>query len=363
GMGHVSDVLGCTIALADIRIAQGRLGDALRIYEQALRLASEQGAAVLRGTADMYVGMSELSAERDDLSTATRHLLRSQQLGEHTGLPQNRYRWRVAMARIREAEGDLDGAVDLLNEAERLYAGDFFPNVRPVPAVRVRVWIAHGRLGDALAWARERGLSVEDDLSYLREFEHLTLARVLLARHTTDGARRPLDDANGLLGRLLGAAEEGARAGSVIQILVLQALAHQAGGDIPAALASLQRAVIMSEAEGYVRVFLDEGPPMATLLRAAVKDGTASDYVRRLLASATRTELGTPVTQGLVEPLSDRELHVLRLLKSDLDGRDIAGELMVSLNTMRTHTSHIYTKLGVSNRRAAVRRAEELHLL
>jgi LuxR family maltose regulon positive regulatory protein len=144
---------------------------------------------------------------------------------------------------------------------------------------------------------------------------------------------------------------------------VLQALAHQAGGDITAALASLDRAVTLAQPEGYVRVILDEGPPMTSLLRAAVKQGTASDYLGRLLAAATGTELGSPVKQGLVEPLSDRELHVLRLLKSDLDGRDIAGELMVSLNTMRTHTSHIYTKLGVSNRRAAVRRAEELHLL
>ncbi len=86
------------------------------------------------------------------------------------------------MARIREAEGDLDGALDLLDEAERLYVGDFFPNVRPVPAVKARVWIAQGRLGEALGWAREQGLSADDDLSYLREFEHITLARLLLAR-------------------------------------------------------------------------------------------------------------------------------------------------------------------------------------
>src|SRR5207248_1819831 len=97
-------------------------------------------------------------------------------------LPQNRYRWRVAMARIRQAEGDLSGALDLLNEAERVYVGDFFPNVRPVPALKARVRIAQGNLDEALGWARERGLSVDDDLSYLREFEHITLTRLLLAR-------------------------------------------------------------------------------------------------------------------------------------------------------------------------------------
>ena len=145
--GHIADTFGCAIALADIRRTQGRLGEAMRTYEQALQRAPEQGGSVLRGTADMYVGMSEIHRERDDLPAATQQLLRSQELGEHIGLPQNRYRWRVAMARIREAEGDLDGALDLLNEAERLYVGDFFPNVRPVPALRARVRVAAGRAG------------------------------------------------------------------------------------------------------------------------------------------------------------------------------------------------------------------------
>ena len=161
--GHIADTFGCAIALADIWRAQGRLGEAMRTYEQALQRAPEQGGAVLRGTADMYVGMSEVHRERNDLPAATQHLLRSQELGEHTGLPQNRYRWRVAMARIRQAEGDLGGALDLLNEAERLYVGDFFPNVRPVPALSARVRVAEGEWGEALGWARERGLSVDDD--------------------------------------------------------------------------------------------------------------------------------------------------------------------------------------------------------
>jgi LuxR family maltose regulon positive regulatory protein len=360
--GHIADTFGCAIALADIRRTQGRLGEAMRIYEQALQRASQQGGPVLRGTADMYVGMSEVYRERDDLPAATQQLLRSQELGEHTGLPQNRYRWRVAMARIREAEGDLGGALDLLTEAERLYVGDFFPNVRPVPAMRARVQVAQGELGEALGWARERDLSVADDLSYLGEFEHITLARVLLARYTDERAEHPIQEATRLLERLLRAAEEGQRTGSVIEILVLQALAHQARDDIPAALTSLRRALTLAEPEGYVRIFADEGPPMASLLRAAAKQGIARNYVRRLLAAVNKTEDGTPASQGLTEPLSGRELDVLRLLGTDLGGPDIARELIVSLNTVRTHTKNIYAKLGVNNRRAAVRRARELDL-
>src|SRR5205823_14272789 len=140
----------------------------------------------------------------------------------------------VAMARIRVAQGDLDGALDLLDQAERLYEGDFSPNVRPVATWTTRVWVAQGRFGEALGWAREQGLSAEDDLSYLREFEHITLARVLLARYKSDRADRTILEAMGLLERLLQAAEEGDRTGSTIEILVLQALVYHVQGDVPA---------------------------------------------------------------------------------------------------------------------------------
>ncbi|WP_307427568.1 LuxR C-terminal-related transcriptional regulator [Pseudarthrobacter defluvii] len=361
---HLADTFGCAIALADIRLAQGHLNDAMRTYERALERVPEQHGSALRGTADMYVGMSGVCRERGDLQGAARLLVRSQQLGPLSELPQNLYRWRVAMARIREAEGDPAGALDLLAEADRLYVSDYFPNVRPVPALRARTWVAQGRLGQALGWVRERALTAEDELSYLREFEHITLARVLLARHTAERSTPSLDEAIRLLGRLLQAAEDGGRTGSIIEILVLHALADQMRGDIPAALAFLQRAAALSEPEGYVRIFADEGAPMASLLRAAVKQRTAPGYLRRLLtAMNNNTEETAPVNQGLIEPLSERELDVLRLLGTDLDGPGIAHELTVSLNTVRTHTSHIYAKLGVNSRRAAVRRAEELGLL
>ena len=222
--GNISDAISGAIALADIRIAQGRLREAMRTYERGLQLATEQGDPVLRGTADMYVGMSELHREHDDLHDATQHLLKSKEQGEHTGFPQNRYRWRVAMARIREAQGDLDGALDLLHEAEHLYVSDFFPNVRPVAALKTRVWVAQGRLGEALDWAREQDLSAQDDLCYLREFEHITLARVLLARYKSDRQTAPYlrqwDSWNA-------SSKQRKRAGgreALIEILILQAL-------------------------------------------------------------------------------------------------------------------------------------------
>ena len=362
--GHVADVQGIAITVGDLYLIRAQLGDALRTYEDALRLAATVDGPPPRGVADMHVGVSAVHHARGDLEAAHQALLRSQALGDHLGLPQNPYRWRVAMARLREAEGELDGALALLDEADRVYVGDFSPRVRPVPALKARVLVRQGRLDDVRAWARDEGVAVTDELSYLREFEHVTLARALLEEARLENNRTSLDDAVVLLDRLLEAAEAGGRTAAVIEILVLQALAQQHRGDVPAALVALDGALDLVGHEGHVRVFVDEGAPMADLLRSTAAQG-GSEHVGRLLASlgqAGPAPRRAPATQGLVEPLSEREHEVLRLLATDLSGPEIARRLVVSLNTVRTHTKNVYAKLGVNSRRAAVRRAEELDL-
>ncbi len=361
--GYLSDAIGLALALADMRIAQGRLHDAMRTYERGLELATGHGALVVRGAADMHVGISEILRQRDDLAGAAQHLHQARDLGEENGLPQNPYRSRVAAAGIRQAEGDPEAALGLLVEAGRLYANDFSPDVRPIDALKARVWIVQGRLSEATAWARENGLSAADDLIYVHEFEHITLARLILAQGARDRSDDRIGEAIDLLERLLAAAEDGGRTGSVIEILVVQALARRARNDAPGAQASLERAVALAEPEGYVRVVADEGQAMAALLRLAAQQRDASSYLRRLLAATVTPASRAPVDQRLIESLSERELEVLRLLESDMDGPDIARELTVSLATVRTHTGNIYAKLGVNNRRAAVRRAAELGLL
>jgi ATP/maltotriose-dependent transcriptional regulator MalT len=370
--GYISDAVGGAMTSADIRVAQGRLRDAMRTYEHALRLAAEHGEPAMRGTADMYVGMAEVHRERNDLEAATRHLLRGEEQGEHTGFPQYPYRWRVAMARILEAEGDLDGTLDLLEEAERLYVSDFHPNVRPIAALKARIWVAQGRLGEALDWARERGLSAHDDPSYLREFEHVTLARVLLARYKSDRADGSMLEALGLLERLLKAAEEGGRMGSVIEILALQALAHEARGERPSALVPLEQALKLAEPEGYVRVFVDEGLPMARLLSGAAARGIMPDYTARLLtvfeAEEHKSETGSHLplalpAQSLTEPLSQRELEVLRLVAQGLSNREISERLFLAVITVKGHNRNIFRKLQVRRRTEAIAHAQELGLL
>jgi LuxR family maltose regulon positive regulatory protein len=367
--GYISSAIGGAIVLADIQIAQGRLHEAMTTYERALQWAMEPGAPVQRGAADMYVGMSVLQREHNDLKNATQHLLTSQALGELAGLPQNPYRWCAAMARIREVLGDLDGALDLLDQAERLYDANFSPNVRPIATRKTRVWVAQGRLGEALGWVREQGLSVENELSYLREFDHITLARVLLARYLSDHADGSISEVMELLERLLKAAEERGGKGSLIEILVLQAIAYHAQGDLPAALLPLQHALALAEPEGYVRMFLDEGSSMMQLLREASAREIMPNYTDKLLAafeaekrkSEDKPDLSP--ARLLIESLSQRELKILQLIAQGLSNREIGERLFLALDTVKGHNRKIFDKLQVQSRTEAVARAHELGLL
>jgi LuxR family maltose regulon positive regulatory protein len=160
--------------------------------------------------------------------------------------------------------------------------------------------------------------------------------------------------------------------GSVIEILVLQALAHQKQKDIRAALKSLERALKMAEPEGYMRIFLAEGSNMAKLIHEVDERGILPSYTSKLILAFKENQQGmeektaptaSPASSSLVEPLSQRELDILRLFKTELSGPEIAQEFVIALSTVRTHTKSIYSKLNVNSRRGAVKRASELGLL
>ena len=373
--GDMASALGIAFILADIWLALGRLRKAIGAYGQTLHLAANQAVLPL-GAADLYRGLSELLCEQGDLETAAQHLATAQKVGEQTALTGWPHRLRVAQAHLKAAEGDLEGALALLDEAERLWIREPLPDVRPIAALKARVWLRQGRWREADSWVREQGLSPEDELSYLREFEHLTLARVLIARYRNERDEGSIRAALRLLERLRQAAEEGGRSGSVIEILLLQALARHAQGDTPTAITVLERALALAEPEGYVRLFVDEGEEMQSLMadcRVLIekqKHGerrTLIGYLNKLLAAFSPTTMPQSEIKNQksewVEPLSERELDVLKLLGTELSGPEIADRLGVSLNTVRTHTKNIYGKLGVNSRRAAIGRAEDLGLL
>ena len=359
--GLITDTVGARIIGADIRLAEGRLRDAMGIYEQGLAIAMGSQPP-LRGATDMHTGLAGIAYQRGRLAEAAAHLDARQRFGDELAFPRDPYRSRIVQAQLLQAKGQIDAAIAELHEAERLYLSDFSPDIRPVAALRARLQIAHGRLDEARAWSRARGLSADDPVTYVREYEHTTLARLLVAE-AAENDSDTLATAIALLDRLLGAAEQGGRNGNRLEILIVQALARHATGDRAGALATLDDALALAEPEGYVRVFLDEGPAMTRLLKDAAREANASPTIRELLRAASGASDRPPAQQGTVDPLSERELEVLHLLRSELDGPEMARELVVSLNTLRTHTKNIYAKLGVGSRRAAVRRAEELGLL
>jgi len=355
---HLTDAISGTVVMMDMLTVQGRRLAAGDAYERAVSLA---GAAGEGWTIDLQPGRSEQSREENDLASATSILEAGPTPGAHAGVPENRHRWFVAMSRVKEAEGDLDAATVLLDQAEQLYLPGYFPDTRSIAAMRTRIWIKQNRLADAAAWAAENALSPDDDPSYMREFHHITLARLLIARFRSRQETADIADATRLLDKLLVAAATGGRGGSVNEILVLQSLAFEAQGRLLDAVAPLRKVLVLAEPEGYVRLFTDEGTRMAALLDEAGRRAILPEYVRRLRRSFPPSGDASGVTAA--ESLSTRELAVLEMLATELTGPQIARELFVSLNTLRTHTKHIFEKLAVSTRPAAVRRAREQGLI
>jgi LuxR family transcriptional regulator, maltose regulon positive regulatory protein len=372
GEGYLAVRVGCD--LGQVQRARGRLGAALATYQLGLETAAEAGLQ-LPHLGMAHVGLAEVLYERDELLAAHEHATQGVALCQQLAYTQPLATGLGLLARIRQAQGDPAGALEAIGQAQRVRLS---PQVvalhNPVPVWRARLLLARGEVAEAAQWTRARGLDATDEPSYAREGEYLVLARVLLGTH------RP-DQALGLLEGLHDLAVAQGRTGSVIEVRALQALALAAGGDQFAGLRALAEVLALAGPEGYVRVFVDEGAPIARLLgrlTAAQRTGQAAppgtvppQYLDRLARafqpgtahaapSATRLAAGAA---GLVEPLSDRELQVLGLLAAGRSNQQIADELVVVLDTVKKHVSHIMDKLGAANRTQAVARARALGLL
>ncbi|MBK9925056.1 MAG: helix-turn-helix transcriptional regulator [Anaerolineales bacterium] len=363
-LGNQMYVIASAFVVADMQVVLGRLGEAEKALRQTIQQAETLGQEAEVVTAHHHLGLAMLAYERDDDVAFARSLQIATDLGQRTTLVDWPHRWNLAQARLKEADGEFESALQCLDDAQRGYVKNPIPILHPIAAHKVRVYLRQGRLDKAQAWDRERSLSVQDEASYLGEYEHLTLVRLRLAEGSFAGVHE-------LLERLLTLAESQKRTGSVIEILLTQALVHQAQGDQSRALAALERALTLTEPEGYIRTFVDEGEDMQLLisdfrLTIATQTHALLGYVDRILACSPQHQKQESKTVNqkseMEDPLSERELEVLKLLRSELNGPEIARQLIVSLNTLRTHTKNIFNKLGVNNRRAAVRRAEELNL-
>ena len=367
--GKLHWAIGPTYVLGDVLLTQGRLREAANTYEKSFRLLKELGGIRFPGLAELHLGASEVYREQGDLATAVSHLQTTQKLGTQAMIPGDEARLYAIMARLTMTQGDFTGAHELLEEADRLFVKTQIPNLRPIAAVRARVWLKQGNLADARSWAQAQDLSVDDDLSYLREYEHITLARVLMAQDGNGRSPNAIQQASHLLHRLQEAAEARGQQGSLIEILILQAVAQEAQGNTAVALRTLEQALNLAEPEGFCQIFVDEGKAIATLLQKMqdVEPGEKMKrYVSKLLAALKANQQALPAAatpQPLIEPLSQRELEVLQLIAEGLSNREISERLFLALNTVKGHNQRIFGKLQVQRRTEAVARARELGLL
>ena len=373
---HVAVNVLCDLAV--LQVVRGQLHDAAATCREALQLAGRyvgRGRQQLPAAGLAHARLSGVLREWNDLEAAVHHAQVGIELCEQWGQADTSIVGYVNLARARQAIGDADGALKAIQEAKRLASDLSSWYVAVMETYEARLRLAQGDGAAASRWAQGSELGVDDEVPFERGDAYRTLARVLIARGEEESRSRFVDESLRLLARLLAVAEVAGATGYVIDTLILQALALQGRGEREQALAVLERALFLAEPEGYVRIFIDEGPPMGVLLRQAATRGIAADYVSNLLATwdeETKDQGQTTKERDssfvhrpspvLVEPLSERELQVLRLLSTHLSSREMARELVISPHTVRSHIKSIYSKLNVHRRADAVERAEELGL-
>jgi LuxR family maltose regulon positive regulatory protein len=354
-----------TMKLAVSLKQQGRLGQVLELVQQESQFADDSGMSQTDIFGCLLTVWGEVLVELNDLEGAIVRARKGVELAER-GRDVAVVSWSyLCLMRVLFSRGDFAKAEQLHAKWARFDLESGIPTwtTGQQGAWRTRLWLVQGKLEASSQWALERRLTIDGELTYLRMIEYVVLARLLVAQEH-------LDEASRLLERLFAAAKAGGQTTRLIEILLLQAMTFHARGDTTQALGKLEHAFKLAEPEGFVRIFVDEGPPMARLLYEALTCGIAPDYARRLLAAFPVSEpeqaasLETQVPEsGLVEPLSEREIQVLQLIAEGLTNPEIASRLFLSPHTVKTHSSNIYGKLGVHSRTQAVARARALGLL
>jgi len=351
------------LVLAQIKVRLGQLHEAAATQTHTLGLITESGQPLFHSIASVHRGQSLIRCEQGDLKAARWHLKQSAEQSEQAGTLGREHLQEVATATLAWAAGDLAAAQTHLDRAAAIHQRGRMAEYAPIDAIRCRLWLAQGELAQAQAWATQhKQLLSTDDLSFMREYEHLTLVRLTIALYRRDRTPDLLQDASSLLNRLLQKARAENRMGSEIECLLLLALVEDAQGNRQSALAHVDKTLRLAQPQGYFQIFVQEGEPMADLLKAAVSHNIASDYATRLLA-AFDEPADEPPSQPLVEPLSERELEVLTLVAAGLKNKEVAEKLFISHNTVLYHTKNIYGKLGVNKRTLAIAKARDLNLI
>ncbi len=375
---RTSDNLISTVSsiclLGRLHLLQGRLRQAAATYAQVVQVVPRPEVLQTMVTSLFYYfGLGDLLRECNDLEAAERHLVQGMALVKETLTlePFVTVLGYTALAHLQQARGNTREAFATLDALAHLAQQRHFPPhlMTQGAAVRAQLELAQGNLAAAIHWVDTTELSPHDeDLHYPRESAYLALARVRIAQAHDDLASPFLQDVLHLLDRLLRDAEAKARLDSTLKILVLRALVLEAQGNRTGALSTLERALGLAAPEGYMRLFVDEGMPMLALLHCARERSIVPEYVATLLAAfgeqhTSSIPLSSLRPDSLLEPLTEREREVLRLLREGASNREIARRLVLSLNTVKRHVYNLCGKLGVQSRTQAIIRASDLNLV
>ena len=356
-----------TVVLAEIRVMQGKLRQAYECYHEARQLAQSADNRAAPMSISYYAGLGDLYREWNELETAEQQINTGSKQLSRALIGFDAYRLKIVLAQVRAAQGRYDDAMSLLTEAKQDFKSGTVPNIPSPESVRTRFLLKQERLDEAMEWIHQRGLSTENRLNFSDEFDHITLVRVKLAHYQQQPDPQELESLLDFLERLRQSAADGGRSGRELEILVLKSLAHQSSGQMQEALQCIQEAVKLAEPEGYIRIFVDEGQAMRSLLSTSLTTGADAAYIVRLLqhigSTDTPEEASLPPNDLLIEPLSNREMEVLELVARGLTNQDIADELFIAVSTVKKHMNNILGKLSVSNRTQAATRARELGLL
>lgn len=352
--------------LADIQAKQGHLHQAAETCRKAVSLGAEWGGGEpLPATAYAHICLAYALYQWNEIDEAVRYVTKGIELGRQ-GLPITIGGMVIPdLAALSRLTGQATAVAEAFNKVNGIVSAsnNIMMISRMADAWRAQLSLATGDIREAELWASLRkspGVDLHQVPDFVLEFEYLTLVRLHIARGK-------LDDLPELLERLRERAEEHGRMGTVIEILILQSITLRAQGRLDQALSKLERAISLAEPEGYVRIFVDEGQPMAELLRHATSRGIRPRYTGKLLAlfgvSRRKDTLSTRTAMSPVELLSQRELEVLQLLAAGKSNRQIADELVVVTGTVKAHLLNIYGKLDVHSRTQAVARSRQLGLL
>ncbi len=357
--------------LAALQLTQGRLHAAYETCHGALQSVEEQarsGGSRASVAGFAHARLSAVLREWNEIDAAVAEARIGVELSEQWGWADGLVFGYGYLAAALEASGEAAAALQAIEDGKRA-ASTLSPWLAAqIAAAEAEHQLAQGSLAAAMRWAKDSGLRSSDQFKYEDAALYLALARVSLEQGKQQSNTTLIGQAVDLLERLLHLSEAAGAMGRVVEILVAKTAALQALGDAKSALSTLERALSLAQPEGYVRTFTDQGAAIAPLLHAALKRGIASDYVRRLLSSLQESTDHEPADErgpasSLLEPLSERELQILRLLTTHLSSTEMAEQLYLSVHTVRTHIKSVYSKLDVHSRREAIRRAQDLGLL